>query len=414
MREIPGGAQYRTVEEHKILEMLIADGWWYEVAAGRRESAIREAGEALQRCVAAGLAFRDAPGGGRWFDPVEAADFLRRASLDGIELTWASRCVPAGRREALRHPPQSAPTRYAVALRRDFNLAGRRPGDLVRLRLPRPLEDGTLRDLSLDVFAPSGVEAQIVHAPDKLDILTRVPEAANVSVGFRAVFTADVGRPRSDSRLDPAEAELYTRPSEGLIRISPTVEALSQRLAGGESEPRAILRRFWTFMLDEFACGPIHYDAFDPARPLDWVLERRWYDCQTGSALLAALCRARGMPARLVTGYLLHFVPSIHTWAEVWIEGLGWSPLDLMSWDLSAGGRDPSWRDHYFGRLDHRMPVERPPRLFSGTGGVRLPPSWRMLARLTERGSEIAFEDAMSGAWIYRDHLEVECLEAPE
>jgi hypothetical protein len=103
--------------------------------------------------------------------------------------------------------------------------------------------------------------------------------------------------------------------------------------------------------------------------------------------------------------------PGFHTWFEVWFDEEGWVPFDLLGWSLSMGGRDAGWRDHYFGALDHRMAVERPPRLFGGPGAARLPRAWRMLASLGERGSEVVFEDVDTGALVYREFIEVERLE---
>ncbi len=136
-------------------------------------------------------------------------------------------------------------------------------------------------------------------------------------------------------------------------------------------------------------------------------MEGGWYDCVTGSALLAALCRARDIPARLVGGYLLHVAaPTQH----YWIEGWGWAPFDLLSWDLSAGGRDPAWREIYFGRLDHRMVVERRPRLFSGAGSLRLPLASIMLNAPRGEGTAIAHHAIAGGASIYCDWIRVERL----
>jgi len=106
---------------------------------------------------------------------------------------------------------------------------------------------------------------------------------------------------------------------------------------------------------------PIHYDQLDPVCPADWALKQGWYDCQLGSALLVALCRARQIPARMVSGYVLQVTaPTYHTWLEAWIDGRGWVPFDLASWDLSVCDRDERWRHYYFGCLDHRMAVQRP------------------------------------------------------
>jgi len=101
-------------------------------------------------------------------------------------------------------------------------------------------------------------------------------------------------------------------------------------------------------MFDELTLGAIHYDKLHPRNPLDWTLDNCLYDCRVGSALVVALCRARGIPARLVSGYTINPVlPTMHTWIEVWFDDNGWLPFDLYSMELCGGDRDSAWR-HYF------------------------------------------------------------------
>ena len=54
--------------------------------------------------------------------------------------------------------------------------------------------------------------------------------------------------------------------------------------------------------------------------------------------------------------------------------------------------------------------MERPPRLFSGPGAVRLPASWHWLIYAEGAGTTIEFRTLDSAAFIYRDHIEVERL----
>ncbi|HWA61770.1 MAG TPA: transglutaminase-like domain-containing protein, partial [Caulobacteraceae bacterium] len=252
--------------------------------------------------------------------------------------------------------------------------------------------------------------AQVRVAPACLDVRLPVPAGGLAEIGVALEFLARPVLADPAAVLTPDEAELHTRPAEGLIRVTEAVRAAAARVAGDADDSEAVTR-LWAFVMETMTCGAVHYDALDVARPLDGVLLRRWCDCQVGSALLAALCRARGVPARLVTGYLLHeMAPAFHTWLEAWIDGAGWKPLDLWGWDLSAGGRDLAWRDRFFGQLDHRMAVERPPRLFAGTGSVRLPAAWRMLLAPGEPGTSVTFEDVDTGALVYREHIVVERL----
>jgi len=60
-------------------------------------------------------------------------------------------------------------------------------------------------------------------------------------------------------------------------------------------------------------------------------------DCTEHAVLLAAVCRARGLPARVVTGLVYseaHRGFAYHMWTEVWIEDR-WIPLDAT---LGQGG----------------------------------------------------------------------------
>ena len=137
-------------------------------------------------------------------------------------------------------------------------------------------------------------------------------------------------------------------------------------------------------------------------------MDTGWFDCHLGSALLVALCRATDIPARLVSGYLLYPAsPSYHYWAEAWVDGRGWVPMDLVCSDLSARGRDARWRDYFLGCLDYRMKTQCLPRLFDRTPTVRFPAAWHILPRPREDGAEIGFFARDSGELIYRDQISV-------
>ena len=275
---------------------------------------------------------------------------------------------------------------------------------------PVPCEDG-IRDLEVEILPADPAPVRIIQAADRIEARITTPPNRRASLGVRAVFT--VGPSLPTAGCSPEDVDLYTRPSEGLVRVSDRVAALAERLASGQSGPEAVVRRIWAFLLDDMGSGQVHYDQLDPTRPLDRVLEQGLYDCELGSALFAALCRARRIPARVVKGYVLQpAAPNFHSWAEAWLEGRGWTPVDLAAWDLSAGGRDADWRDCYFGQLGHRVATQRPPRLFSGVGDLRLPPRLAHADRPggQGRGVVVEFRAVDTGAMVYREHIEVERL----
>jgi transglutaminase-like putative cysteine protease len=54
--------------------------------------------------------------------------------------------------------------------------------------------------------------------------------------------------------------------------------------------------------------------------------------CQDHAHLMLACCRARGVPARYVSGYIEPGdVPhgASHAWVDVWLEGQGWTSVDV-------------------------------------------------------------------------------------
>ena len=78
------------------------------------------------------------------------------------------------------------------------------------------------------------------------------------------------------------------------------------------------------------------------------------------SILFAALCRASGIPARPAAGVLVYNNKQAvnHYWAEFYIDGFGWIPVDPALGDGARFGNFPIDQendpfDYYFGNLDN-------------------------------------------------------------
>jgi hypothetical protein len=78
-----------------------------------------------------------------------------------------------------------------------------------------------------------------------------------------------------------------------------------------------------------------------------------------------------------------------------------------MSWHFANGGREPQWRDYYRGQVDYRMKTECLPRLFNGTGAIRLPSACHRLSSLRDEGMELAFYDSRTGALAYSEQVAI-------
>jgi hypothetical protein len=398
--------RYRNLPEARIVEMLILVGWAYEPESHLAEETTREA---LQTWAQNGLGFRRAPNGERFFDPIEVFNFMKRSGFEGRDVFLSERLVPTSRRLVVdlanSGPPGVGPEgerRFTVDLKRTFNLQAFPSGKKLRLRMPLPIIGDYIKDLQVTPFTEAGEEAETSVSPGRLELRMTTSGEPEAILGAKLSFTARSYHPRAERQQEKPEA-LYLNEKEGLIVVTERIRALARSVAGTAAPALEAVRAFWEYINRELMSGYLHYDQIDLASPCDWVLDSGWFDCQLGGALFIALCRACGIPSRLRTGYsLFHKSPTRHYWAEAWLEDRGWTPFDFMSWDLSPGGLDTVWRDHFFGRLDYRMAIECMPREFTGALGVPLPPAWCVVQVSVPGGVEINFLD-VSGSPVYAD-----------
>jgi transglutaminase-like putative cysteine protease len=411
-----GDGRYRVVDEERIVASLVRTFWPYEAAVDR-DAAVAEATRTLERWIVAGLPVR-VEGRRRWFDPVEACNFALQAWIEDGDPVWRSHQVESSRRmvRATRDPvAQSAG--YTMTLRREFNLQDLAAGSTARLRIPLPLDEGRV----VSTVLPPGVAASgaaFRPSPGRLDLRFVMPEPPQDTVTISATMSVPghwTGIAIDDARAGAAydstspEYRLYTRGDEGLIRVTDAVLRLAATLGGARDAPAKVVTRVWEYFLTQMRISFIHYDELDADDPLGTVIERAWCDCHTGAALFVALCRARGIPARIVTGAVIYpIAPGEHSWLEVLLPPQGWLPVDLFGTLLAARSpTDTEWSRCFLGQLDPRLVTQRLPQVFTGAIGVKLPRSWYIVYVTKGGGSEMTLGCLDARSWVFRDLIEV-------
>ncbi|HTS68753.1 MAG TPA: transglutaminase domain-containing protein [Terriglobia bacterium] len=83
-----------------------------------------------------------------------------------------------------------------------------------------------------------------------------------------------------------------------------------------------------------------------------WVCDAKHGNCTDFHSLFISLARAAGIPARFEIGFPVPegtegSVPGYHCWAEFYVNGLGWVPVDI-----SEAWKAPKKHDYFFGTLD--------------------------------------------------------------
>ncbi len=121
----------------------------------------------------------------------------------------------------------------------------------------------------------------------------------------------------------------YLQPQALIESDHPQIQSMARRL--NARDPIAASRNFYQWVADNLTyTGPSGQD-----RGALHALEARRGDCTDAAFLVVALCRAAGIPARCVGGYVCHQDKNLaarefHNWAEFWVDGR-WQVADPVN-----------------------------------------------------------------------------------
>jgi transglutaminase-like putative cysteine protease len=222
--------------------------------------------------------------------------------------------------------------------------------------LPTDTEFQRIRNLKIDSPYPWSVRREPEHGNSYLYLSAMQPRAGRFEI--RVSFDAERGevlRPALTltSRREPRPEDLsrYLQPNR-LVTLSARVRDLAQRITWGKTTVEGKAHAIYDWLVNTMV-----YDKTAPG----WGMgdTERACDVQKGNctdfhSLFISLARAEGIPARFVIGFPLKkdptgTIPGYHCWAEFWLEGVGWVPVDASEASKSA---DPARRSYLFGNLD--------------------------------------------------------------
>lgn len=231
-------------------------------------------------------------------------------------------------------------------------------GEKVRCWLPWPKE-GFPRQNGVELLSTSNPEYSI--APDtSIHSIIYMEEPAKKAVP--TVFQISYNYTSSAQHFNIAQIkvlpykkdtyEYQKLTSEQLPHICFTdnVKHIADSLTQGDDNPASIVRKIYFWFKESIPwTGALEYSTI-PNIP-EYVIKNMRGDCGQQVFLFISMLRYKGIPARWQSGWMMSpNDENLHDWSEVYYEGTGWVPVDVM-YDLQKSDNE-TLRDFYLSGLD--------------------------------------------------------------
>ncbi|EMY61187.1 transglutaminase-like domain-containing protein [Leptospira terpstrae] len=206
-----------------------------------------------------------------------------------------------------------------------------------------PKEDTASQVLREETFS-SDSKLEVDESGNRLLVLN-IPSRKAGDIGEITVYRALLTRYKIQWNLDPdlsipqnQNSKLFANylQDDWFLKInSPTVTEKRNSLFQESSNLKDVLLKTQEYV----ASIPYKSGSFEPAPQ---VIEKNNGGCTEHSYVTMALLRGKGIPSRLVWNYLptetANEITFNHKFVEVWVEGLGWIPMEPLAPPKSKPG----------------------------------------------------------------------------
>jgi transglutaminase-like putative cysteine protease len=230
------------------------------------------------------------------------------------------------------------------------------------LWIPLPREDGfqDIEDLKIDsavtytkgrdpeygnsfaLFRPTAEQLASGFAVSVRFVVTRFEHR----VELLTVSTASNPAPTA---VDPL-MQRYLEPDK-LVPLNGVIAQLAKEHTAGDTTDLAKAHHIYDYVV-----STMHYDKTGEGwgrGDAVWACSSKRGNCTDFHSLFIGMMRASGIPARFEIGFPLPDsktvgeIPGYHCWAEFYLKGTGWVPVDA-----SEASKNPDRRDYFFGAHD--------------------------------------------------------------
>jgi len=289
---------------------------------------------------------------------------------------------------------------YAITYSVDIKTQKASGTNTLYVWMPRPVASASQRNVqllsrSMDPFVEDHRGTALFQLKDLI-----AGSAATLSLSYLVdVYAVETGVKPGSIQNDGASAirAAYTVATPLIPADDPEVEKLAARIVGKEKNSYLRARKLYDWLTTQAGIQPENQTG----GALE-ALQAKKADAYAAAMLFCALARALEIPAIPVSGFLIdkNRASFRHFWAEFWIDGFGWVPVD-PALGAGAGPRAlPPRADataYYFGNLDNQHLA------FSRGQSVLSPmdPRGRVTVRNREYALQTLWEEALGGLESY-------------
>jgi hypothetical protein len=219
--------------------------------------------------------------------------------------------------------------------------------------LPQDSADQIVRDLRIEGPCPTAVrrESENGNAYYYCSIDDPKPGPLEVRVRFRA-GRREAGVAGTSSGSETADSLKRYLQAENLVTLSPRIREIARQVTLGHDTPESKARAIY-----EYIVNTMSYDKTTPGwgnGDTERACDVREGNCTDIHSYFMSLARAEGIPARFIIGFPLKpelegTIPGYHCWAELYLPGRGWVPVDASD---ASKATDWKKREYLFGHLD--------------------------------------------------------------
>jgi transglutaminase-like putative cysteine protease len=219
----------------------------------------------------------------------------------------------------------------------EFDLSGHEPGGEARLWIPYPLSDAD--QLVTDISVTGDYAEAAVYSDRRYStpmLYARWPEGAKsrkLTFSFKVLRNEVVRRdfPAREGSWNRADFAVWLKPSSRGPIAGPVGE-LARRITAGKKGVRERAKAIYDWVCENMYRDPDTRGC--GAGEVCELLKNPGGKCTDIHSVFVALCRAAGVPAREIFGLRLGNEERVdvskwqHCWAEFYLPGYGWVPVD--------------------------------------------------------------------------------------